>query len=233
MAYDWQAEFRRHLVQPNRDLDHGGHFTLLTGGSVILKGSHVTYDGVAAHNIDVQEIFILRSAPVGHNSTLTGKTAHTDIDFFQWYQAAIENFHGIPNTYRPRAHQTSQCNDIYERVFDYLSAKYQELPRPFIRKRNVAEKLFFFLQDHTIGFVLLVGVAIWSALYLLSKAGIITPPQSFNAFFIAHVLGLIVLLTVPVATCFLAKVASLGFNKRLARFVLLTLGNKSQSPPTH
>lgn len=206
--YDWQAEFRKHIVRPNRNLDHGGLFTLLTGGSVILKGSEVTYDEVAAENIDVIEIFILRSAPVGHNSTLTGKNTKTYIDYFQWHCRAIRDFHGIPDNYR-----RNQICEPYERVYAYLEDKYAEQPRPVIRKRNAAEKLFFFIQDYYLAFVLLVGAAIWSALYLLTKSGIVTPPQAFTAFVIAHAIGLIVLLAVPVAVCLLAKIASLDLRR--------------------
>jgi hypothetical protein len=70
------------------------------------------------------------------------------------------------------------------------------------------------ISDHYLAFVLLVGAVIWSVLYLLTKSGIVTPPQAFTAFLIAHAIGLIVLLAVPVAVCLLAKIASLEAKKR-------------------
>jgi hypothetical protein len=208
--YDWQAEFRQHIVRPNRSLDRGGLFTLITGGCVILKGSDITYDEVAAQNIDVIEIFILRSAPLGNNFTITGRNAKNYyIDYFQWHCRAIKDFHGIPHTYRKNL-----ITESYERVYAYLEDKYAEQPRPFIRKRNAAEKLHIFIDNHYCVFIPLVVAVIWSALYLLTKSGIVTPAQTSTAFVIAHAIGLIVLIAVPVVTCLLAKIASLETKKR-------------------
>jgi len=208
--YDWKAEFRKHIVRPNRNLDRGGLFTLLTGGSVILKGSDVSYDGVAAENIDVIEIFILRSAPLGHNSTLTGRNAKSYVDYFNWHCRAIRDFHGIPHNYRKNL-----ITEPYERVYAYLEDKYAEQPRPVIRnKRNAAEKLFYFIDNHYCVFIPLVVAVIWTALYLLTKSGIVTLAQTSTAFVIAHAIGIIVLIAVPVVTCLLAKIASLETKKR-------------------
>lgn len=223
MTYDWQAEFRQHMVRPNRNLDEGGTFSVLCGGSVTITKDGTSYSGNAGYDIDILEIFILRNADPKSTRAITDKSL---APHFAYYISAICDYHGLLHDFVPKQFQYNDYRDAHERIIAYLEAKYANQPRPYIKPAGKPDRIESdfskTISRPILTFFFYIFLVIWVGSLFMGH-----PIDGFlilGGFFIAiyFILWIIQkLLSLP---------TRLALPKRLARFVLLTLGTKATPP---
>jgi|694.fasta_scaffold04814_22 hypothetical protein len=230
MAYDWQAELRNHLVRPNQDLSQGGQFSIRSGGTIILrKGSNLAnLNGDAQFNIDLIEIFTLRSAidsgGVSINQKLASPYGNRQ---FSYFTAAICDFHNIPHNFSPPRGLLSEYTDAWERVVGYLEEKYAEQPRPQIPKPTKADRIenaFSVSLQTPLYWLGWLFFLLWLVIAFSGR-------RPLEGLLFLGGLWLVLCVTLSFLGKLLALPARLALPRRLARFILLTLGNQQQ-PPT-
>lgn len=226
MDYDWQAELRKLLVRPNRDLSQGGQFSIRSGGAVILRknSNQASFIGDAQYNIDLIEIFTLRSAIDSGGASISSTGTRTDHNF-AFFTAAICDFHNIPHNYKPPGAYRQNYQDAWERVVGYLEEKYSEQPRPALKNitkaAHVEAKISRNLEP-------LSCVIFW--LFVVIWIGTIIMGHGLQGFIILAGLYIFFIIALQSAIKAVALPAHLDLPQRLARFVLRSLGNKPNPP---